>query len=62
MVVTLEMIYEEILEIKDNLIFIRHLLEEKYDLSDETKKKLDTARNTPSSEYISHEEVMTKYG
>jgi len=57
--VTLETLYKEMKQMRSELHFLRHLLEEEYELSDEAIRKLEHARKTPRSAYISHEDVKT---
>ena len=57
MATTLEEIHKEIQQLQNDLCFIRHAVEEDYDLSDETIRELEIARKTPRSEYIKHEVV-----
>ncbi len=44
-------ILEELKEIKSDLDYIKDVLSEDYELSDEAKKALKEARETPESEY-----------
>jgi len=53
----LQHMHKDIEEIKRNLDFIKNILVEDYELSDETKKQLKAARKTPISEYINHKDV-----
>ena len=57
MVVTLETLHREMKHMKNELHLLRYMMEEEYDLSEETIKKLEIARKTPRSEYIRHEDV-----
>lgn len=57
MSVTLETIHKEIKEMKGDLHLMRHIMQEEYELSEETKKKLEFARKTPRSKYIAHKDV-----
>lgn len=50
--ITNEMVYENIVEIKEKIGKIEHMLEEDFELSDEAKKELKEARATPESEYV----------
>lgn len=52
---TLEEIHKGIRQLQKDMCFVRHAVEEDYELSDETIKELQIARNTPRSEYIKHE-------
>jgi hypothetical protein len=60
MAITLETIHREIQQIQTNLYLLKHIMEEEYELSEKTQKKLDRARNTPRSKYISHEHIKKK--
>lgn len=59
--VTLDKVYEDIKEIKTELKRIATLLEEDFELSDDTKKELEEARKEPLSRYIDHEEVLKEF-
>ena len=54
---TLETIHRDMHKIKNELCFLRHLMEEEYDFSEKVRQQLEIARKTPRSEYISHEDV-----
>jgi len=57
MAVTLEMIHREMKQMRNELYLLMHMMEEEYDLDEETVKKIETARKTPRSEYIRHGDV-----
>jgi len=59
--VTLDVIYQNIMELRDDMTYLRHMLEEEYELSDWVKKELKEARETPDSEYISQEEMEKEF-
>ena len=50
--VTLETIHKDLEYIKDNIDFLKHVMEEEYELSDWAKKELKKARETPEDKYI----------
>ena len=58
---SIEHLHKDIVEIKKSLELIRHIIEEDYELSDETKKELEEARKTPRSKYIDHEIIKKKF-
>ena len=58
--VTLETIHNELEDIKGEIKFIRHVMEEDYRLSDWAKKELVEARKLPDSKLIDHEEVKRR--
>jgi hypothetical protein len=60
MTITLETIHKEIKQMQSDLYLLKHIMEEEYELSEKTQEKLDRARKTPRSEYISHEHVKRK--
>ena len=63
MTVTLETIHEDMQKIKNELLFLRHVMEEEYELSSKAQQKLQAARERmDKGEYIPHEDVMKKYG
>ena len=55
--VTLERIHKELVDMKGDIKFLKHIMEEEYGLSDWAKKELLEARKVPDSKLISHEEV-----
>ena len=60
---TLETIHEDIRVIKNELAFLRHVMEEEYELGDEARQDLKAARKRlAKGEYIPHEQVMKQYG
>lgn len=58
--VTLESIHKEIADIKGELKFLKHIMEEEYQLSDWAKKELAEARKVPDKDLIDHAEVKKK--
>ena len=53
-------IHRDIKQMKSELLFLRHVMEEEYELSEEAKKQLEMARKTPRSAYLSHEAVKKR--
>jgi len=63
MAVTLEAVHQDMQAIKSELYFLRHIVEEDYELSDDTIRKLEkTRRDMKSGKYISHKVFKAKYG
>ena len=63
MAVTLETIHEDMQKIKQDLVFLRHVMEEEYELSTEARRKLQAARERMArGDHIPHEDIMKKYG
>ena len=58
--VTLKTIHEELVDIKGDIKFLKHVMEEEYRLSDWAKKELEDARRIPDSKLIDHEEVKRR--
>ena len=58
---TLEKVSHDIEEIKVQLNKISHILEEDFELNDQTKKDLAEARKESLSEYVDHEDVMKEF-
>ncbi|MBI4450379.1 hypothetical protein HY642_00255 [Candidatus Woesearchaeota archaeon] len=52
--------HKDIEDIKTQLALIRHILEEREELSDDAKAALASARKTPRAEFISHDEVKRR--
>lgn len=50
-----KIIQQELLEIKKDVEFIKHLLSEDFELSDYAKRALKEARKTLESEYVNLE-------
>ncbi len=49
---TLEMLHEEMKELKKDVEYIKGILSEDFELSEHAKKALKEARETPESEYV----------
>ena len=63
MAVTLETIHEDMQKMKQDLVFLRHVMEEEYELSTEARRELQAARaRMARGDYIPHEKIMEKYG
>jgi len=58
--VTLERIHEDLVDIKGEIKFLKHVMEEEYEFSDWAKRELAEARKIPDSELISHEEAKKR--
>ena len=55
MTVTLETIHEDMQKIKNELVFLRHVMEEEYELSGDARQELKVARERMGKgEYTSH--------
>ena len=59
--VTLDLVYKELKDLKGEMIHLKHLLEEDYELSKWAKDELKKAREEMKSKTISHEKIMKKY-
>lgn len=57
----MEKIYKSITDLKSDVKYIKHLMEEEYELSDWAKDELKKAREEMKSKTISHKEIMKKY-
>ena len=57
MATEVEKIHKDLVSLKKDLAFIKHILKEEYELSSEAKKKLQKARKTPKSKYIDLDEL-----
>jgi len=53
----IEKIHKELEIIRKDMKFIKHILQENYELSVYAKKKLKNARKTPKSKYIDLDEL-----
>ena len=54
---SLKLIHQDLEEIKKNIIVIKSILEEDYELSEYAKNELKKARKTPIFKYINHEDL-----
>lgn len=52
MTATIKSIQHELTEIRKDVEFIKNVLKEEYELSDEAVKALEEARKTPESKYV----------
>lgn len=52
MATTIEIVHQELVGLKKDIEFIKHALSEDFEFSDEAKKALKEARETPESEYV----------
>ena len=59
---TIEKMNKDILDIKEELSEIKARFNEEFELSDSAKKNLLKAREEMKNNYISHDEVMKKFG
>jgi uncharacterized coiled-coil DUF342 family protein len=63
MTVTLETLYQEIQQVKDELHWVRSMLEDEGELTDEARRGIEEAREQMArGNYVTHEEIMTNYG
>jgi hypothetical protein len=54
---TIEHLHKDISYLKRDVELIKHILDEDYELSEEAKKALARARETPESEYVDLDEL-----
>ena len=59
--VTLDVINKNVMKLRDDMTYLKHILEEEYELSNQAKKELKEARETPESEYISQEDMEKEF-
>ena len=60
--ITLEKINENINNLRLDVMELKARIDEEYMLSEEAKKGLEEARETMKKEFVSHDEIMKKYG
>jgi len=61
--ITLDAIYQEIQQVKSELHRVRSMLEDEGELTDEVLRDVQGAREQMGrGEYVTHEEIMAKYG
>lgn len=53
----LEKIHKDIIDLKKDMEFIKHVLREDFELSEYAKKSLKKARATPKSKYVNINEL-----
>lgn len=58
MEITIEHLHRDIVGLRREVELIKHMLEENYELSEETKKMLAEARKTPESEYVNLDDIQ----
>ena len=59
--VSLATIHRELQELQKDLSFVKSVIAEDYELSDEAKKELAEARRTPKEKYISEEHMVKEF-
>jgi len=59
--ITLQTLHKDLANIKGEITFIKHIMEEEYELSEWANKELEEARNTSEEEYISQEEIEKEF-
>ena len=57
MTAEIEKIHKDLISLKKDVAFIRHILRENYELSSHAKKELKKARKTPKSKYVDMNEL-----
>ena len=60
MAIDIECMHKDIEDIKRSVEFIKNILVEDFELTEEAKKKLELANKTPISEYIDQENVRKR--
>lgn len=58
---SLEKIYNQILNLQRDMDFIKKIIAEDFELSDEAKKELREARTTPIEEYVSQKDIEEEF-
>ena len=61
MTTSIETIHEELEALRKDVTFIRHVLSEDFELSEEAQKGLEEARKTPVKDHISQEEMEKEF-
>ncbi len=59
--VILNVVYKEIQDLKSVVTYLKHLLEEEYELSNWAKEELKNAREEMKTKTITHEDIIKKY-
>ena len=59
--ISLETIHKDLENLQKDVDFIKHLVAEDFELSEEAKKQLEEARKTPRAEYISQEDMEKEF-
>ncbi len=60
--ITLEKINENINNLRLDVLELKARLDEEYELSDEAKRDLKEARKIMKQEFVSHDDIMKKFG
>lgn len=53
----IEKIHKDLMELKRDVEFIKHVVSEDFELSSSAKKSLSSARATPKSKYVNIDEL-----
>jgi len=57
MEITMERLHDDIMDLRKEVERIKHMLEENYELSEEARQALASARNTSESEYVNLDDI-----
>ena len=57
---SIETIHQELVDLKKDMAFIKHVLSEDFELSEKAKKAIKAARATPEKKYINLKNVWSK--
>ena len=61
MTITLEKIHQDLVTLKREMMHIKFLLQEDFELSDEVIKDIEASRKRPRKEFISHEAMRKEF-
>lgn len=53
----IEKIHKDLMDLKKDVKFIKHIIDEDFELSSTAKKSLSSARATPKSKYVNVDEL-----
>ena len=59
--ISLERIHKELVHLQKDMEFVKKVIAEDFELSDEAKKELKEARATPTEEFTSQEEMEKEF-
>ncbi|MBS3772911.1 MAG: hypothetical protein KGY55_01775 [Candidatus Thermoplasmatota archaeon] len=57
MEITMERLHDDIIDLRREVERIKHMLEENYELSEEARQALASARNTSESKYVNLDDI-----
>ena len=60
--ITLELIHKDLMDIKKEMEYIKYILEEDFEISEEVISEVQESRKRLKNEFISNEEMKKEFG